>query len=316
MVDVTLTRCFGLGVLAAISVLMFSEAKNTEAQRRAASYSYSPANYLHAPGVPSVLTVFPELGNARDVPLPFAVGFVAFGPDGKSLYAAAGFDPTQPNERRRGLLKIEFNPTRVTQVLGSLEFGILSLAISQHEDKIVISGRRVEGGSQTCGVFELSVPGGDVRRVVRSPDCNYRSTWTDLSLSPSGDQAVGLHNHGLELLDLAGGTSKSIGSDFWTGAWAPDGKWIAALEGKRSRLFLIDPSNISYRRCLGGTGGGVHWSPDSRYLLLFKDQLLCGFYFYSMETLEVATGKRSVVRSSRCKIEGGPSGWVDSGTVR
>jgi hypothetical protein len=246
---------------------------------------------------------------------PFALGYVAFGPDGKALYATAGSDPGKQNEARRGLLKIEFNPTRVSNVPGSLEFGIFNMAVSRREDKIVISGLRLQEGSPSCGVFELTLPGGDVRQVLHIPDCEYRSGWTDLSLSPSGEQAVARHNYGLELINLVNGTIKVIGAEFWTGAWAPDGKWIAALDNK-SQLFLIDPSNLSQRRRLGGTGGGVHWSPDSRYLLLFKDQLFCGIYFYTIETLELATGKRSVVRSSRCKIMGGATGWVSSEAVK
>ena len=187
-------------------------------------YPYSPANYFHASSAPSVLTVFPPVGKAINVPLPFALGYVVFGPDGKSLYATGGFDPGKQNETRRGLLKIEFNPTRVSNVPGSLDFGIFGFAVSLREDKIIISGRHLEQGSQSCGVFELNLPGGDVRQVLQSGDCGYRSAWTDLSLSPSGEQAVALHNRRLELLDLMNGTSKSVGSDFWTGAWAPNGK--------------------------------------------------------------------------------------------
>jgi hypothetical protein len=213
------------------------------------------------------------------------------------------------------LLKIEFNPTRVSNVPGSLDFDILSVAVSVHEDRIVISGIRREGGQRSCGVFELKLPGGDIRQALKSPGCDYRSLWTDLSLSPSGDQAVAFHK-GLELLDLVNGKSRSIGAEFWTGAWAPNGKWIAALKGRKSQLFLIDPDDLLHHRPLGGTGGGLHWSPDSRYLLLFKDQLLCGFNFYTVETLEIATGKKSLIRSSRCNIEGGATGWVDSETVK
>jgi hypothetical protein len=279
-------------------------------------YQYSPANYFRAPSNPSALTVYPLTGKAINVPLPFVPWLVAFGPDGKSLYATVGFDPRKEGDARRGLLKIEFNPSRVSEVPGSREFGISGLAVSVREDKIVISGGRLEKGSQNCGLFELTLPSGEARQVLQTPDCEYRSSWTDLSLSPSGEQAVGRHNGQLELIDFVNATSTVIGAEFWTGAWAPNGKWIAALKGKQSQLFLIDPNNLSHRQMRGETGGGVHWSPDSRYLLLFKDQLLCGFYFYTIETFEVATGKRSIIRSSRCKIEGGPSGWIANETVK
>lgn len=126
----------------------------------AASYPYSPDNYLHAPSDHSMLAVFPLAGKAINILLPFALGNVAFGPDGKTLYATVGFDgfdPGKQNETRRGLLKIEFNPTRVSDVPGTVEFGsFFSVAVAVREDKILISGERSEGDSRSCGVFELT----------------------------------------------------------------------------------------------------------------------------------------------------------------
>jgi hypothetical protein len=268
-------------------------------------YPYSPANYLHATSDPSILTLFPMSGSAIKLSLPFALGYVAFSPDGKSLYAATGLG--------RGLWKIKFNPTHATSVPGSLEFGILSMAVSAHEDRIVISGFRRHNDRTDFGIFELTLPDGNARQVLRSPDLKPGSAWADLSISPNGERAVAIHKHQLELIDIIKGATQPIGSDFWAGAWAPNGRWIAVLAGKKSQLFLIDPANLSHRLSLGRVDGGVLWSPDSRYLLLTREQLFCGFYLYSLETLEIATGKRSLVRSSRCNIEGGAIGWVDNG---
>ncbi len=273
------------------------------------SYPYSPANYFHIPSTPAVLTVFPLAGKARNVPLPLALGSTVFGPDGKSLYTT-GFDTGKQSET---LLKVEFNPIRVSTVPGSLGFTVSNFAVSEREDKVVISGH-YPPASRSCGVFELNLPGGDVRQVLESSNCTHRSTWSHLSLSPGGEQAVGLHHGQVELLDLANGTSRSLGSDFWTASWAPDGKWIAALKGKQSKLFLIDPNDLTHRRYLGKTGRGVFWSPDSRYLLLDKNQLRCGFTSYSIEILEVATGKRTFIKSSHCKVEGGAMGWFQGET--
>ncbi len=294
------------------------QSADSERGPKEAPYRYSPANFFHSPLRPSVLAVFPLVGKAVKVPLPFDPGYVAFSPDGKSLYATAALDPTKPSDARTGLLKIEFNPTRVSNVPGSLEFVIFSVAVSGREDKLVISGRRLENGGPSCGVFELNLSDGDARQIFRSQDCDYLSAWNDLNLSPDGERALALHNRRLELLDLVTGTSRPIGPpEFRTGAWAPNGKWIAALDNSRpSQLFLIDPNNLSLRRRLGGTDGGVHWSPDSRYLLLFRNQLLCWFYSYTIETLEISTGKRSVIPNSRCSIQGGASGWVDRANVR
>ena len=247
--------------------------------------------------------------------MPFAPGYVVFAPDGKSLYATAS-----PGEMRRGLRKIEFNPIRFADVPGSAEFNIYNVAVSAHGEKIFVSGVRSEQGGQICGVFELNVRDGSIRQVLQSSDCDFLSAWIYLSLSPGGERAVALHNKRLELLDFVNKTSQPIGgADFVLGAWAPDGKWIAAIDkSKQSELFLLDPNDLSRRRHLG-TSGGVYWSPDSRYLFSLKQQLRCilGFgYLFSMETIEASTGKRAVVAGSQCEIQGGSFGWVDTDAVR
>jgi hypothetical protein len=108
------------------------------------------------------------------------------------------------------------------------------------------------------------------------------------------------------------------------GAWSPDGKWIAAREsGRYDKLFLLDALDFSRRRALGGAiVAEPTWSTDSRYLLLWKDYLFrCGIYPdleppATLETLDVQTGKRSAIRTSQCKITGGPTGWISSEIVR
>ncbi len=276
---------------------------------------YSPANYLHPRSGAPILTIFPMSGSAIRFSLPFAPAYVAFSADGKSLYATAGFDRGNL-DAGRGLLKIEFNPTRATNVPGSVEFGILSLAVSAHEDRIVISGSRRHNDRTDFGIFELTLPDGNARQVLQSPDLEPGSAWAELSISPNGERAVAIRKRQLELIDTANGATQPIGSDFRAGAWAPNGRWIAALAGKRPELFLIDAANLSHRVSLGRVDGGVMWSPDSRYLLLTREQLFCGVDLYSLEILEIATGRRSLVRSSRCNIEGGAMGWVDNGITR
>ncbi len=273
-------------------------------------YPYSPANYFT-----TGLTVFPLKGKEIGSGLSFGPGgLVAFGPDGRSFYTREG----------RALERFDLISRHASDVPGSTGFGIFSMAVSAHGEAIIVSGTHTERGLQRCGIFKIRLPSGDVSEVFLNPDCDPlkpKSVWSHLSPSPSGEQAVALHNGRLGFLDFVKRTSKPFESpDFWTGAWAPDGKWIAALDNSgKSRLFLIDPSDLSHRRQLGATGGGVIWSPDSRYLLLFKQQLRCGLgfgYFYSMETIEVATGARSIVPSSQCRIQGGASGWVNTDAVR
>jgi hypothetical protein len=118
------------------------------------------------------------------------------------------------------------------------------------------------------------------------------------------------------LIDLARGATKSLG-DLGRATWSPDGKWIAAIEWKRKRLILLDANDFSHRRDLGSTVSAA-WSPDSRYLLTWKWHFLkCGIGIdveppASLEVLEVASGKRSLIRSSQCQLIAGPIGWFAS----
>jgi WD40 repeat protein len=249
------------------------------------------------------LIVFPIVGKEFSIPLPFALGRFTFGPDGKALYAQAFIE--SPGVRPSpGIFKIEFNPTRVNPVLpGSAALGSAnSLAVSKRQDKIVVSA---------CGVLELDLAEGKARKVLEGPGCHYKTAELYLSLSPEGDQAVACHNHSLELIDLIHGSTKSLGEGFQEASWSPDGKWIAALEaGGQERTILIDTSDFTKRRTLANSN--AQWSPDSRYLLAWRAHALCGPYFGTLETIDVETGKESVIESSRCKVSESTTGWISS----
>jgi hypothetical protein len=123
----------------------------------------------------------------------------------------------------------------------------------------------------------------------------------------------------VELLDLVHGTTTSLGSEFWTGVWSPDGKWIAMLGTGNNKLFLVDARDFSKRRELGDTTGiEPVWSPDSRYLLLWKYYWFkCGFYIdieppAALEMLDIKNGKRTAIRSSDCQVDRAQIGWISS----
>ena len=82
-------------------------------------------------------------------------------------------------------------------------------------------------------------------------------------------------------------------------------------------LVLIDTTSFSRRRTLGSAGAlAPAWSPDARYLLLWKYCLFrCGFSLdldppATLETLDLQTGKRKTIRNSRCQINNASTGWV------
>jgi Tol biopolymer transport system component len=208
-------------------------------------------------------------------------------------------------------------------VPGTPGFVVRSFAISGREDKVVISGNREEGSGRRCGLFEILISSGNVRQVLNS-DCRYQWTWDHLSLSPDGGQAIATlgsntdHNLHLELIDLVHGTTRPLSSEFWVGVWSPDGKWIAALANRNRKLFLIDAHDFSKRRDLGGTSGiAPEWSPDSRYLLLWRHELRCGIGIdvdtpATLEALDIKSGKRLRIRSSECQLLAGSTGWISS----
>jgi hypothetical protein len=276
--------------------------------------AFCPANYT-ALGQKRELRVFPTDGPATAIKIPFSLATVKFAGDGRSLYASLA----SALEHNLGLVRIDFNPVRSTPLTGTRGFGIRDFAVSQDNRKIVVSGSHREEGKTKCGLFEIQLSG-EARHVLAA-DCDYRWSWTDLTLSPESTRAIASfgnthtdHNYRLDLIDLVRGTTTSLG-DLDRATWSPDGKWVAAIEWSRKRLILLDANDPSRRRDLGSTVSAT-WSPDSRYLLLWKWHLLrCGIGIdieppASLEVLEVASGKRSLVRSSQCQLVTGPIGWV------
>jgi hypothetical protein len=134
------------------------------------------------------------------------LGRPIFGPDGRTIYGTNQID-RDGRTFELGLSKIEFNPTRLSPVPATEGFAIRSFAVSVRQDKLVVSGSRMEDNKRHCGVFEILLPGGIVRDVL-SVDCHYQWSWDYLSLSPDGAQAVasvGSNTDGnlrLELIDL------------------------------------------------------------------------------------------------------------------
>lgn len=305
-------------LLAAIALAACSK----EETSRVAAYPYTVAAYVPASirSETDVLRLFPSEGAARTIPLPFRLSSPMFAADGKSIYGTNASGKNGIYRNLPGLSRIEFNPTRITPVPGTAPFIIRSFDVSARQDKVVISGRRTDQDGIYCGVFEIRLPNGSVKQVLQS-DCGYQSPWTNLSLSPDGERAVAAvgsnsnHDLHLELIDLIRGTTKSLGRGFWAGVWSPDGNWIAVAWNRK--LFLLDAHDFTKRRDLGNTTVPA-WSADSRHLLVLKyASFKCGFYIdvdppATLEMLEISSGKRSTIRSSKCQLESGSAGWLSS----
>ena len=272
-------------------------------------YPYSAANYFpnFAVRVIEPLRIFPLNAKEIKIALPEKLGYIAFSPDRRFLYATPFGSPPM-------LVKIDLKTAQVDPVPGTQEL-VGQIAVSSDQRSVIVSGSRGSPANRACGVFIVTLPGGTLQQVLTASDCSYTSSWTDLTVSPDGARLLAKHNRRWELINLPDGSTQVLSDKTWGAALSPDGKWIAVLcDYNHTRLKLLDASDLSLKRNLGGANGGLYWSPDSRFLLLYKDQLRCGLlaYYYSIEILDVQTGQRNVPKSSRCAILGGVGGWVSN----
>jgi hypothetical protein len=287
-------------------------------------FPYQAASYVggrltNSPG----LTVFPFDRESFSIAVPLTLGRIAFSLDGTTMFAPAVPDPAGQNGRR--IVKIELSTLRITTVPGSsMTSTVTALAVSRTGDKIVYRGGWGDVGSRTCGLFDLDIASGRIRAVLETSDCSGVSNRTWVSLSPDDRQVVTSVDGVLQIVSLQDGTTQPIGRGLVHGAWSPDGRWIAAIELGQAGLckaILIDPSSPSRRRDLGGVEDEpLVWSPDSDYILHSiggSDCPATNREARSLDRMDVATGKRSIIKSSVCKvIAGSEIGWISSAVAR
>src|ERR1700683_4431783 len=130
-----------------------------------------PAPVRYNPAVAVVnsgLVVFPPDGKEFRVPIPLTFSFVVFAPNGRGLYATSFKQLGEASfTSGPGLFKIELDPVRVVTVLPGFEsFG--RFAVSRREDKVLFSGSSRGASDRTCGVFELTLLGRNVRPVLQT----------------------------------------------------------------------------------------------------------------------------------------------------
>jgi hypothetical protein len=195
--------------------------------------------------------------------------------------------------------------------------------VTQPAGRIFVSG--INKGQGGCGTFEIDPDAGTLQTLLAGafPDCGGGGG----AISPDGKRVLSHAGQELSVRDLETGSIEVIkgipgGPNQYDvtwpfkATWSLDGRWISTIV--RDRVILIDATNTSRRRNLGPGSVPVVWSQDSKYLLLSTSQLRCApsLYFESLESVEVQTGKRSVIKSSRCEVGPGWFGWIDSGAVR
>jgi hypothetical protein len=249
------------------------------------------------------LVAFPLAGEASTIALPVALGRFAYSSDGTALYTETAPAP----ETRWRLVKINLDPIGKTWIPGSADIGALhSIAVSSSEE-IVFSGSYRAGEDRECGIFKLTPSTQHVRKIVGISDCSYVSSWRNLSLSPVGLWAVAVRQDRVELIDMTTGDVRSLGNGFQEATWSPDSRWIAELKNASEEAFLVETRNFSTLRVLKTSG--VTWSPDSKYLLGLR-ATGCSGYSGTLEMVEAASGKKTAIASSKCKVNQTTAGWI------
>lgn len=267
------------------------------------------------------IAVFPPAGKEFEISLPLIPRWFAYGPSGRSVYATA-LKETGPRSftDEPGMFKIELDPVRINTIRGLDAFGSIGpFAVSRDEDLVVSVGSKGNNyPANSCGVYEVHLPAGDVSAAIETSDCRAGSPWRVLSLSPEKTEALISANRSLALLDLAKGSIIKIGGQLSKGSFSPDGKWIAAIQINNPnppRTILIDRSELTKRRDLGESEDSeVVWSPDSKFLLHAVYRPACPSQNpLALETLDVETGKRSLIKDSICNSGSSRQiGWIRS----
>ena len=299
------------------------------AARSAEPVAFSPAALMSRQAAGNqaefFIAVFPPAGKEFEISLPLVPRWFAYGPGGRSVYATA-LKETGPRSftDERGMFKIDLDSVRVSTIQGLDAFGSIGpFAVSQGEDLIVSGGSKGNDyPARSCGVYEIHLPAGDVSAAIETSDCRAGSPWRVLSVSPENTEALISANRSLALLNLAKGSITKIEGQLSKGSFSPDGKWIAAIQINNPnppKIILIDRSDLTKRRDLGASEDSeAVWSPDSKFLLHAMYRPACPSQNpLALETLEVQTGARSVIKESICNSGSSRQiGWVRSDIKR
>jgi hypothetical protein len=203
------------------TLLFLSLAACTPQRVEAPAYGYQAAN-LDNDGRSEKLRLFPPSGEVVTINLPFLIANAVFGPAGKSIYGINAEELNGTIRRTPAILKIEFKPTRTSTMPGTAGFAIKNFAVSAQEDRLVISGRQPDAGGDRCGIFVIALPAGTAQQVLRA-DCRDNWHWDQISLSPTGEQAIATvgsgfyHNLHLELINLTSGAMAPVGNGYSSG---------------------------------------------------------------------------------------------------
>jgi WD40 repeat protein len=244
------------------------------------------------------LVVFPLQGEAFKIPIRSVAVPLTFAPDGKALYGPCtpSGDLASPDEPIKiAWCRIDLRTGGTTPVPGSTR-------------ELVPPRRDFIPSRGLVRLFGLTQPDGKPREISLPADGH---PWLNLSLSPDNERAVATHNGRVELIDIVHSTVQPLPDELFMAAWSPDGRWLAAVEkGEYGRTILMDAESLARRKILGSSE--LAWSPDSHYLLGMKQHDGCGPHYRTLEAIDIETGVRATIESSKCQVNQATTGWVSS----
>lgn len=210
----------------------------------------------------------------------------------------------------KGIQRFDLVSGRMSMLAGTEAFSAMAFNVAPQEDSVALVYLTNNTIPEICQLAVVSLPSGRERVVGEKSPCYMGGR--SMSVSPDRKKLLMEEGTGMELVDLETGSSKQLKA-YVHAAFSPDGKWIAALSGRR--LELLDASSFHHIRSLGWAfDERPTWSPDSHYLLVGRP--FCSAYSYTLSAVDVYTGKHTEIKSSHCLLSHQGHWWVSAEVYR
>lgn len=134
--------------------------------------------------------------------------------------------------------------------------------------------RGTRGVRQTSGIYTINAEGGGPTLLPTNQERPTDPTWSPDGKSIAYSTAGGFSGrfHEVWILDLKNQQSSKVpGSDgLWSARWSPDGKYLAAIGGNPSKLWLYSFKTQRWSELVSGNPNWPAWSSDSKFVYLLQ----------------------------------------------
>lgn len=270
---------------------------------------YEAAHYDH-----DAVYVFPNGGKEFSIQLPPNVPAIAnligFASSGRSAYlqvpSAAVLHLSDE------LIQVDFSPLRLFSIPGSGGLGEMVSVTNSGSGNLLVAAAYGQG---LCGAYEIDTSHGTHRPIwteSAGPDCRF----VVQQIEPDGKRVLIGDHVNFKVINTVTGMVELSGIA-GRGAWSPDGNWLAI--SKKSEIIIFDGRTFAVRKHFRASSvdGHLVWSPDSKRILFVQQELRCSLQddFESIAVLDIDTGKKWVISSSRCMVTNSRIGWIDVGVL-